>query len=742
MNTEKKLINLGLRLCVLSAALIIPLVFYLDAYEVFELAKSTALKVFGMTAAFLLIARREPIRGRSLYASLLFIAYALISLFKTPLLTASLERLWEISSIVALLWAAESMMTHRWRLIGILIYSNALVTGYGIMQYIGNDPIQWTSFGEKRVYATMGNPDFLAAQNSFLIPILICLVLSILMPVIKPVSPAQPATGEKAGGRLTMFSPLPGAAIFLLAVFVPIMAFYNWFDLTKNGQGFIAVVMAVFIISLVPVGVMLIMKFSNIKHATLGLLIMALLLAIPSLFYTQARGAYLGFISALFALAWLVHRFILRLSMRQFLSWTAGAASILAILVLLLPTGRHFIERFAELRDPVKSSSIQIRLFYWYSGFLMGREHPLTGSGIGAFHLAGSGAQGQAQHIWNRMYPRAAEVVSPHLELYAHNDYVHLFAELGPIGLGIFLWIMVSLIAMGLSAVGRIPPEKEVERWLAIGLLSSAVSYYVNSGMNFPLKVVPNAHFFFSCVVAILLSISALKIQVVSLPRTLVTTIAGLIILIFLGERAYGKMLATSYLKLGHRVLQANRVADALKYFDYSNRLRPVHTDAILVNYYGGKALQGGGDYRGAVNAFTRSIASFPDFPEGHQARGLARMAVATEAMKLNPAESATNIQQAIADLTRSSWLNPKEPQTWFFLASALRMEQKNAESIAPYQECIKFAQGRIPDAYYGLALSYIDLKRPGEARKTLEELLRISPAFPGAKQLLAKTRR
>jgi tetratricopeptide (TPR) repeat protein len=741
MKPEKKHIDLALRLCVLSAALIIPLVFYLDAYEVFELAKSTALKIFGMASAFLLLARGEPVRARSLIPSLLFLGFALLSMLATPLMAASLERMWELASIVALLWAAESVISFRWRIVAALIYSNALVTGYALLQYLGHDPIQWTSFGEKRVYATMGNPDFLAAQNSFLIPVLISLALGLLLPAFRPAPPTR--TGAPvARASFSPWSTVPGMAVFLIAVFVPITAFYIWFDLQKNGQPFLAVIMASFILCIVPAGTALIMRFSSLRHTALALLMMSLLLAIPSLFYTQARGAYLGFVSALFALAWLVHRFVFRLSIRQFLSWTAGAGGVIAILVLLLPTGRHFIERFSELRDPVKSSSIQIRLFYWYSGFLMGRGHTLTGAGIGAFHLAGSGAQGQAQHIWDRMYPRAAEVVSPHLELYAHNDYVHLFAELGPLGLGVYLWIMVSIMALGLSAVGKIPPERETERWLAIGLLSCAVSFYVNSLMNFPLKVVPNAHFFYSCALAILLSVTALKVQSLPIPRSRLAAVAGLLALLVLSERAFGKMLATSYLKLGHRVLQVNRAAEALKYFDQSNRLRPVHTDAILVNYYGGKALQGGGDYRGAVNAFTKSIASFPDFPEGHQARGLARMAVATETMKTAPVESATSVEQAVADLARSAWLNPKESQTWFFLGSALRMQGKNAESVSPYIECIRFADGRIPDAYYGLALSYIDLKKTAEARKTLEELLVKSPNFPGARQLLAKTRR
>jgi len=662
MGSSRRLIDLGLRLAVLTAAFLIPLVFYLDAYEVFELAKSMALKIFGMGAVLLLLLRREPVRARSIPVALLFLGMCLLSMMRTPLPVASLERIWELACFVTLLWAFESCAIPKGALLSMMFASWSLVTFYGLLQYCGVDWIQWTSFGEKRVYATMGNPDFLAAQSSFLIPIMGSLLFA-------------------TWGRRTLAS---------------------------------------------------------------ALIVLCLLLALPSMLYAQARGALIGFVTGLYAVIWLADRYILRHSLGQTIRRMAILTAVLATILYAAPPGRHLVDRFIQIaRDPVRAADLQIRLFYWYSGFLMGRSAPLTGSGIGAFHLSGAGAQATAQDIWNRVWPRAAESVSPHLELYAHNDYVHLFAEIGPIGLGLYLWAMVALLIAGLSAVGRMPPERQFDRWLGIGLLSAAFSFYVNSLMNFPLKVVPNAHLMFCCVAAILLPLTALKPRLLPLPKSPVVAACVLLAVLWLSERAGAKLVATSYLKFGHRILLANQPREALSLLDRARRLRPVHTDAILINYYSGKAKQGLEDYQGAADDYSKAIAVFPDFPEGHQARGLAGMAIASKVQPKDEALATKIMDLAVKDLESSAWLNSKEPVTWFYLGSARRIQRRPADSVEPFLKCIRYdPEMRIPDARFGLAQSLADLRRPAEARKWLEELLARNPTFPGGRALLSKLSR
>ena len=67
--------------------------------------------------------------------------------------------------------------TRHPRLLFVIIASHFIVA-YGVLQYFHIDIIKWVSFGEGRVYSTLGNPDYMAAQFSVLIPVLIAVLLS------------------------------------------------------------------------------------------------------------------------------------------------------------------------------------------------------------------------------------------------------------------------------------------------------------------------------------------------------------------------------------------------------------------------------------------------------------------------------------------------------------------------------------------------------------------------------------
>jgi hypothetical protein len=96
-------------------ALVIPLAFWLKAYEVFELAKSMALCLLGTTAGALLLWRGSPLRLRTWSGGLLIFGACLLSVTRTPLLIASGERLWEVAGLILLMWAAESGGISRMR---------------------------------------------------------------------------------------------------------------------------------------------------------------------------------------------------------------------------------------------------------------------------------------------------------------------------------------------------------------------------------------------------------------------------------------------------------------------------------------------------------------------------------------------------------------------------------------------------------------------------------------------------
>ncbi|MEK7475975.1 MAG: O-antigen ligase family protein [Candidatus Coatesbacteria bacterium] len=775
MRSRDRIIDLFLRLSVLTAAVLLPGVFFLKAYEVFNDTKSLALKIFGLLVGVALCARGGTLRTRTLPAGVAFLAACTISTMHTPLLKASLERLGELASFVVLLLAVEAGAVGLGKLLAVALWAHGLVIVYATCQFFGYDVIQWTQFGIRRVYATMGNCDFLAAHSSFLIPIQIGLVLGLSTspPLVALrnwgrtltergwgalLGPVLSQTGRTVFLGLGLVCGLPAALVALFSAFHPLddadrqTALY-----LIGGAGAI-----LFALSL---------ALRVTRRDARNLCILALILSVPSLVYTQARGALIGFVAGFLALEWMTLRRIAGVERLKAAGWmailTAVQIPVVVGVLMLHESGRAFIDRFLELKNPVAAATLQQRLAYWYAGWLMGRGEPTApgrndvllpvGAGIGAFHLAGARAQGRAQQIWDVKWPRAAEVVSPHLELYAHNDYVQLFAEIGPIGLGIYLWIAVVLLIAGFQALARCPPGDDRTRWMLMALMAATVSWYVNSLLNFPFKVVPNAHLFFAVIAAVLAAKTALPVMEVPFRVPVAATALLAAGALFLATRMTARQAASEYLKYGHQLTQAaqngqaNYGAMALGYFDRAARLSPVHTDGILVHYYRGMANKAANRFEDADADFTSAIGVFVNFPEGYMQRGLTRFLKASslltppvrgigvsEAAKV---EAGRWLDGAVADLRESAYLNSKEPVTWWYLGNACRLQMHFAEAASAFAESVRFSQDRIPDAYFALAVTQIELGRLAEARATLEAAVAKFPATaipPTAKSMLA----
>ena len=637
IHTERSLIDRLIGLVVLAAAFTVPLVFMLGTNEAFQVPKSATLETFGACAAFLLVLRRKPLESRALVPGLIFLAAMLPSLFRTPLLEASAERLADLASMLVLAVAAESTGIRPGVLVGTLIASHFLTTLYGGLQVMGLDWIKWSEFGAYRVYSTSGNPDFLGSQTSLILP----LTLGCFFTVRK-----------------------------------------DWIR---------------------------------------GLLAACFLLALPSIFYTQGRGAFLSFIGSAVFFALLVNAFVLRLELRRLLRWTAGAAGAVAIILTLLPFGRHFVARFAELGNPAKSSTVATRLFYWHSGWEMAVASPLTGAGIGAYHLAGPPVQAAVYARWERQWPGAAQQAVPHLELYAHNDYVQVLAETGVIALGAYLWLMVALIAIGLA---RVRASGTSDRWLAIGLLTSVAAFFLNGAMNFPFRVVCNAQSFVCVIIPTLLAGSVVRPTRLSLPAHRLFIIACFCGLVLATERPGGKLVAGKYLKQAHTLTLNKYHAPSLEWYDRAWRMRGYHTDHALVALYKGMSLRFLTRPADAIVEFDKVLAIYPLMPNAWQQRGIARMEMAAAEAKTDPKARLADLAAGAADLERAAALGPADANTWWYIAHLHLEAKRYAEAVACFRKVVRFSSDGVPDAHYALAVCYARMKRFPEARAEAEILL------------------
>jgi O-antigen ligase len=138
-----------------------------------------------------------------------------------------------------------------------------------------------------------------------------------------------------------------------------------------------------------------------------------------NLLFTQARGAWLGFLSGIFSLAWLKNKKILVILL-----------IICLISHLFLP--QMYFERFKSSFDIKNDSSNLTRIALWKSAILMYRDHFINGVGLGRFSV---------EYETNYQQPYSVST-----SCHAHNNILQFTAEAGTFGLVGFIWLMTAIV--------------------------------------------------------------------------------------------------------------------------------------------------------------------------------------------------------------------------------------------------------------------------------------------------------
>jgi len=138
--------------------------------------------------------------------------------------------------------------------------------------------------------------------------------------------------------------------------------------------------------------------------------------------------------------------------------------------------GRISISQFT------KDSSLKRRIAIWKFTTLMIKDHPVLGSGIGTFKYNSLNYQAKFfnQGENRRLYPYGiADKV--------HNEYLQLGAEIGILGLGIFLWLIITYFNYGIKLLKRL--KDEYKQGIVIGLMGGIVAVLIDGIFGFPLHL-------------------------------------------------------------------------------------------------------------------------------------------------------------------------------------------------------------------------------------------------------------
>jgi putative inorganic carbon (HCO3(-)) transporter len=175
---------------------------------------------------------------------------------------------------------------------------------------------------------------------------------------------------------------------------------------------------------------------------------------------TQSRGAWIGAVVGLGAMAWLRWRWA---------RWLLVGAGLLLVLGLVTVGPQEALQTVFPSATPAAGTmlstvNLEVRVELWNRALYAIQDFPFTGCGLGAFR--------QVVHL---LYPLF--LVGPDIDIgHAHNVFLQAALDLGLPGLiaylalvGTALWIAWHVAR---AAAGQV-------RWLALGMVGSLVAFHV-----------------------------------------------------------------------------------------------------------------------------------------------------------------------------------------------------------------------------------------------------------------------
>ena len=137
-------------------------------------------------------------------------------------------------------------------------------------------------------------------------------------------------------------------------------------------------------------------------------------------------------------------------------------------------------ERAVSIFD-IQGSSLNARLLMWRTTFEMIKDRPMFGSGIGTFKM--NYLDYQAEFLKNN--PEYIKYSGKARE--AHNEYLQMWAELGIIGLGIFIGIILTFFNLIINYLKKVDDDKD--KMIVFGLVLGVTCFLIHCLFTFPFHV-------------------------------------------------------------------------------------------------------------------------------------------------------------------------------------------------------------------------------------------------------------
>ncbi len=242
---------------------------------------------------------------------------------------------------------------------------------------------------------------------------------------------------------------------------------------------------------IVPLPIAVSLFFATQNKLKKILLLIGVIAMGASLTATFTRGSYLSFgISLIFmSVLFLISRGknFIKKNRKIFIAILVIIIIITSLFIIPNPlnksgTAIEKIKSRISISQLIQSYSIKRRIATWKFTILMIKDHPLLGSGIGTYkyntlkYQAEFFKQGENRSLYPHGFADKA-----------HNEYLQLWAEIGIVGLGIFIWLIISYFGCGIKILRKI--KDEYKQGIIIGLMGSVVAVLIDGLFGFPLHL-------------------------------------------------------------------------------------------------------------------------------------------------------------------------------------------------------------------------------------------------------------
>jgi tetratricopeptide (TPR) repeat protein len=725
------------------------LYFWLPSHEVFEGPKVQASLIYALLLALfslpLFVQRLPPLwqaRPPLLRSGAALLGATLLSLLGAyASLPGNLRLSVEHTAPVAAAAAAALVFWlespgQRQRVVFLWMCAHSLLLFYGLVQVLDQnwgqshglaiDLIHWSQFGQSRVYSSMGNPDYLAAHLTLVLPLWaglgwrrmdprgpaqVAAAALLLIPVV--LLPLVYGTGPMLGGFFQALGPWAAISAGLFVAARRSSAKACWFFM-------------------------------------LGLIVLLIVLA-------QGRGAYLALAVSsvtLVAAAWLSGGRAWFSERWQTLKVVWGGMAAVAMILVALLVGRSIAPQAALFQAGAASSSLKavdslwdrithisnsnndaqvVRKFYWKAAWHIGLEHPLLGVGFGNHALFTARAQGG---VWKQMLADqnpAVVLVEPHVELYTHNDFLQNWAETGLIGLAAFVFFCWIFLRSAWLQARQGPPG---HRDLALGFLGLGVAFLVNAQFNFPWRVLATQQLCWLAWAMLALGPGLFESPAGEPAATPPPTApalspgayaAGFAVVLLLALFPASWFFASAFFKQGNVLKDAQQV-QAIPFYEKAVRTGLSGTQEVELYLYLGSMYNVAQRPDLAEQAFKHGLAAYPDFLEALYNLGYTYQTRFAQSHSLDDLNTAKQYYETLLAV------DPRYLNALNNIGNVYYALKDFPKAIDAYQQLSRFGPNLV-EGHYNLGATYLMLGDRDKALEAFDEALKVKPDYPPALQ-------